>query len=209
MKRLIFIAIVLGIAAYVTVQVIEDRRFNKLSAYDYPVNENIDREYHDKAVLAEYYKTVMEIGTFARSVWRTKGHDVRQTDLDNHDESLDKEYYKMLRAKAMQLEDELIKSKNLKDQGYSTKQVKLMLEQGMTEDQMRLKDKYYLVGLRLGSNGEYVWELQKMLNALGDSIPEDGIFNLITINRLKEFQSANDLFPSGEVTENTLKALLK
>ncbi len=160
-------------------------------------------------MLTEYYKTVMEIGTFARSVWRTKGHDVRQIDLDNHDDSLDKEYYEMLKLKAIQLEDELIKSKNLKDQGYTTEQVKLMLKHGMTEDQIRLKAKYYLVGLRLGSYGEYVWELQKLLNALGDSIPEAGIFNLITINRLKKFQSANDLFPSGEVTENTLKALLK
>lgn len=209
MKRLLSIVIVIGIIAYVTVQLIKDRRFNTLSAYDHPINENIDKQYHDKAVLTEYYKTVLEIGTFARSVWRTKQHDVRQPATGDEQENLDKIYYESLKLKALQLEEELTLSKKLKDQGYSQDQVKTMIDLGMTPEEIELRDKYYLVGLRLGSNGESVWELQKMLNARGDSIPEDGIFNLITINRLKEFQSNNGLFPSGEVTENTLKALLK
>lgn len=209
MKRLLFIAIVLGIIAYVYVQLTEDRRFNKLSAYDHPISENIDTEYHDQALLSEYYQKVIEIGAFARSVWRSKKHDVRQEEQGNLDESLDAKYYRSLIAEVEVIEDILESSKRYKDQGYTNEQIKLILEQGMTIEDIRLQEKYYLVGLRLGSNGESVWELQRMLNARGDSIPEDGIFNLITINRLKEFQSANDLFPSGEVTESTLKALMK
>ena len=136
-------------------------------------------------------------------------HDVRQPKKGDLEENLDKDYYNSLILKAQDLERVLTDSREWKDQGYDDKDIKLLEQTGMTTIDLQLREKYYLVGLRLGSNGEAVWELQKMLNTLGDSIPEDGIFNQITINRLREFQTSNGLFPSGEVTENTLKALLK
>jgi len=209
MKRLIAIVIFLGIAAYVFVQIKKDRRFNKLSAYDHPISEQIDTEFYDQAVLKDYYKTVLEIGSFARSVWRTKMIDVRQAKLGDREESLEVDYYNELLATALMLQNKLETSKRYKDQGYSDTDVKMIMEHGLTQEDLRFKEKYYLVGLKIGSNGSSVWELQKILNTKGDSIPEDGIFNLITINRLKEYQSANNLFPSGEVDENTLRALLK
>lgn len=209
MKRLLAIAIIIGIIAYVTVQVIKDRRFNHMAGYDYPLNENIDKDFYDPVVVKDYYRTVLEIGTFARSVWRTKMHDVRQPEQGDREENLDAVYYHKLVVYAQSLEAKLLESKRLKDQGFSKDEVQLMMEQGLTTKDLEFREKLYMIGLSRGSNGSAVWELQKMLNANGDSIPEDGIFNLITTNRLRQFQTDNDLFPSGEVDENTLKALLK
>lgn len=209
MKRLLAIVIVLGIIAYITVQVLKDRRFNALSDYDHPLSENIDDQFYDPAVLKEYYGTVLEIGTFARSMWRTHTIDVRSPDANDPDEQLKAIYYNQLIVTAGHLERKLETSKTYKDQGYTNSEIKLLLEQGITREDLKLRKNAHMFGLARGSNGAAVWELQKMLNAQGDSIPEDGIFNLITTNRLKEFQSKNNLFPSGEVDENTLKALLK
>ena len=85
----------------------------------------------------------------------------------------------------------------------------MIIEKGLTPEDIRIKQKYYLIGLKRGSSGAEVWELQKMLNTTGDSIPEDGLYNQITINRVRDFQRQNDLFPSGEIDKNTLRALLK
>ena len=209
MKRLLAIVIILGIIAYVTVQVIKDRRFNPSGDYDYKTEEVIDTDFYDPGVLSEYYATVLEVGTFGRSIWRTHMYDVRQPEEGNSEEQLKADYYNSLIAKARMLESKLVKSKNYRDQGYSTKEIKMLMEKGWTPQDLTLYEKSYMIGLSRGSNGSAVWELQKMLNTLGDSIPEDGLFNLITTNRLKEFQSNNDLYPSGEVDKNTLRALLK
>ena len=75
--------------------------------------------------------------------------------------------------------------------------------------ELKFERNYHLLDLKMGAKGAAVWELQKLLNANTDSIPQDGIFSLITTNRLKTFQENNGLFPSGEVDEKTLKALIK
>ncbi len=208
MKRLLAILIVIAILVYAYFNYVEDRRFNPPSDYDYPVSEQIDIEYYDSTVIRDYYETVLEIGNFARSSWTHEGIDVKSPDYEKHMDKLKADYYKSLRAAARMLENRLERSKRLKDQGYNNAQVK-MIENGLTPEDLELRKNSYLLGLTVGSSGSAVWDLQKMLNALGDSIPEDGIFNLITTNRLKEFQSQNNLFPSGEVDEKTLKALLK
>lgn len=209
MKRLLAIAIILGIIAYIAVQFLKDRRFNVPSDYDMEISQNIDKDFYDPSVLKEYYGTVLEVGTFARSMWRTYTFDVRSPDETDPEEQLRSDYYNQLRETALFLQAKLETSKGYKDQGYSNSEIKSLIEQNMTPEDLRLRKHGYMFGLSRGSSGAAVWELQKMLNTLGDSIPEDGIFNLITTNRLKEFQTQNDLFPSGEVDEKTLKALLK
>lgn len=209
MKRLLAILIVIAILVYAYFNYIEDRRFNPPSDYDYPVSEQIDKEFYDSAVVRDYYETVLEIGNFARSSWTHDGVDVLSPDSKKHMDKLKADYYISLRAAARMLENTLERSKRLKDQGYSDAEIKMIIEKGLTPEDIELRENSYLLGLTVGSSGSAVWELQKILNALGDSIPEDGIFNLLTTNRLKEFQSQNDLFPSGEVDEKTLKALLK
>lgn len=209
MKRLLAILIVIAILVYAYFNYIEDRRFNPPSDYDYTVSEQIDTDFYDKAVLSEYYRLALEIGNFARSSWTHDGVDVKSPDFLNDKANLKSRHYNQMIVTADLIRDKLIDSKKLKDEGFDNEDIKLLMERNLTKQDLKLRENAYLLGLVRGSSGAAVWELQKMLNTQGDSIPEDGIFNLITTNRLKEFQTQSDLYPSGEVDEKTLKALLK
>lgn len=209
MKRLLTIVILLGVISYIAVQYLKDRRFNPPSAYDYPISEQIDKDYYDQMVVKEYYKTALEVGSYARSLWNNDGIDVRYMDKENFESTQATDYYELLQATAMLLENKLIKSAELKSQGYTNKQIKLIVEDGLTPDDIEYMSKAHLLGLSIGSNGQDAMELQRMLNAKGDSIPVDGIFNTITRYRLRVFQTDNGLYPSGQVDKKTLKALLK
>jgi hypothetical protein len=104
MKRLLTMVILAGIISYIVVQYLKDRRFNPPSAYDYPISETIDKEYYDTLILKEYYKVVLEVGAYARSMWNHDRIDVRFMDRENHESTQATEYYNLLRATAQMLE---------------------------------------------------------------------------------------------------------
>lgn len=208
MKRLLTIVILLGVISYIAVQYLKDRRFNPPAAYDYTISDAIDKDYYDQLVVKDYYKTALEVGSYARSLWNNDGIDVRFMDKENFESTEATDYYELLEASAMMLENKLLKSADFKKQGYNNDEIK-MLEKGISPEDIEFMHKEHLLGLAIGSNGNDAMELQRMLNAKGDSIPVDGIFNTITRYRLRVFQTENGLFPSGEVDKKTLKALLK
>lgn len=209
MKRLLTFTILIGVISYVVVQFLKDRRFNPPSGYDFVISEKIDSEFYDSLVLKQYYKTAMEVGSYARSLWRNQKIDVRFMEEDNFESSQATEYYELLNATALMLQTKLEKSADLKTQGYTNAEIKTYFEQGLTPNDIQYNRHTYLLGLNRGDSGSRVWDLQKLLNTSADSIPQDGIFNLITYNRLKAFQQSQGLFPSGEVDEKTLKALIQ
>ncbi|MGW8123360.1 peptidoglycan-binding domain-containing protein [Roseivirga echinicomitans] len=209
MKRLLVIVILIGIISYITVQYLKDRRFNPPSAYDYALSEKIDTNFYDPVVLKNYYKTALEVGSYARSLWRNDKIDVRFINDEDFESTRATDLYNEMIATANMLQAKLELSAKLKSEGYSNYEVQMYFEQGLTPEELKLDRNYDLLGLKIGARGAAVWELQKLLNTNADSIPQDGIFNLITTNRLKTFQEKNGLFPSGEVDEKTLKALIK
>ncbi len=209
MKRLLFIVILIGIVSYVAVQYFKDRRFNPPSAYDYALSENIDADFYDKTVVKEYYKSALEIGMYARSLWRNDQIDVRSIDNEDFESTRATQVYIEMIASTKMLEDQLELSAMLKEQGYTNGEVKMYFEQNLTPEDLQIKRLSNLIGLKIGARGAAVWQLQKLLNTDSDSIPQDGIFNLITTNRLKNFQENSGLFPSGEVDKETLKALIQ
>ena len=209
MKRLLVIVILIGVVAYVAVQYLKDRRFNPPSAYDYELSQNIDTDFYDRAVLKEYYKTALEVGSYARSLWRNNQIDVRFINDEDFESTRATEVYNEMIATAKMLETKLEMSAELKSKGYNDYEVQMYFEQNLTPEELEFERNYHLLDLKMGAKGAAVWELQKLLNTDSDSIPQDGIFNLITANRLKTFQQTNGLFPSGEVDEKTLKALIK
>ena len=109
MKRLLSIVIIIGIIAYITVQFLKDRRFNPPSDYDYPVSELIDKDYHDPMVVKQYYKTALEVGSYARSLWNNEKIDVRFPDKARKKSKEATEYWEQLNVTAKWLEDKLIK----------------------------------------------------------------------------------------------------
>lgn len=209
MKRLLTIAILLGVISYIVVQYLKDRRFNPPSAYDYPISETIDKDYFDQLVVKEYYKNALEVGSYARSLWNNDGIDVRYMDKENFKSTQATEYYNLLIATTKMLENKLELSSKYRAEGYDKEQIKVIIEDGLTPEDIKLQERSYLLGLRIGVNGQEAMELQQMLNDKGDSLVVDGIFNTITRYRLRVFQTENGLYPSGSVDEKTLKALLK
>ncbi|WP_339694926.1 peptidoglycan-binding protein [uncultured Roseivirga sp.] len=209
MKRLLVIVVLIGIIAYITVQYLKDRRFNPPSAYDYELSENIDTDFYDPEVLKNYYKTALEVGSYARSLWRNDQIDVRFINDEDFESTRATDVYNEMITTAKMLQAKLERSAELKSQGYSNYEVQMYFEQSVTPEDLKFDRHYSLLNLKIGAKGAAVWELQKLLNQNADSIPQDGIFNLITANRLKTFQQNNGLFPSGEVDEKTLKALIK
>tara|TARA_R110001599_G_scaffold116148_6_gene283579 strand:- start:4374 stop:5003 length:630 start_codon:yes stop_codon:yes gene_type:complete len=209
MKRLLVIVILIGVVAYIAVQYLKDRRFNPPSAYDYELSESIDTDFYDPTVLKDYYKTTLEVGSYARSLWRNDQIDVRFIDDEDFESTRATAVYNEMIATAKMLETKLELSATLKSQGYSNYEVQMYFVQSLTPEELKFERNYHLLDLKMGAKGAAVWELQKLLNANTDSIPQDGIFSLITTNRLKTFQENNGLFPSGEVDEKTLKALIK
>lgn len=209
MKRLIAIVLIIGIGSYIAVQYLKDRRFNPPSDYDYPISSEIDTDFYKPEVLQEYYKLAFDVGTYARSLWFNDGIDVLMMDSENYESTQATDYYNRLKSNVKMLENELIRSQELRNAGYSKEQVRLIMEMGISPEEITLENHSHLLGLNIGLSGAEVWELQKLLNTKGDSIPEDGIFNVLTRQRLIDFQKQNNLYPSGEVDEPTLKALLK
>lgn len=209
MKRLLTIAILLGVISYIVVQYLKDRRFNPPSAYDYPISETIDNQYFDSLVLMQYYKNALDVGSYARSLWNNDGIDIRYMDKENFESTQATEYYNLLYATTKMLERKLQFSAEKKAGGYTNDQIRMLVEDGLTPEDIKYHENGDLLGLSIGVNGQETMELQQMLNAKGDSLVVDGIFNTITRFRLRAFQTENGLYPSGSVDEKTLKALLK
>ena len=93
MKRLIAVLAILGIIAYATVNYLKDRRFNPPSDYDFPISGQIDTDFYKTSILKDYYKTVLEIGNFARSSWNYDGVDVRSPDFEKEEDNGIKKKY--------------------------------------------------------------------------------------------------------------------
>ncbi len=208
MKRLLFIIFIISIGSYLTVQYFKDRRYNPPSNYDYVISEDIDRDYYDPSVLENYYQSALEVGSYARSLWYNEGLDVRFPDDEKFESIEAMKHYNQLIVAVKTLEDQLVYSKMLKDEGFSDDEVIMMLKNEMEPSEMELIDSEYLIGLQIGDKGSEVWDLQLLLNNHGDSIPVDGIFSVATLDRVIAIQESAMIYPSGEIDEKTLKAIL-
>ena len=135
----------------------------------------------------------MEVGSYARSHWRNQKIDVRFIEDENFESSQATEYYELLNATALMLQAKLEKSSSLKSQGYTNDEVKVLFEQGLSPQEIDYNRHQYWLGLGRWETGSAVWDLQRLLNVSADSIPQDGIFSLITTNRLKTFQESKGL----------------
>ena len=183
-------------------------RFRPPSAYDYQVSDSIDINYHDPVVLQQYYQNAYDIGNFARTLWHDRKIDVRFTTPEDLEVKKAVQYYGQLVSTTHYLEDMLVNSKKLKDQGFSNQDILLMEQEGISPVGFLILKNKQLEGLKRGDSGRSVWELQKLLVQKGYSIPVDGIFNVVTEDALKDFQQEIADYPSGIVDDTTLRALV-
>ncbi len=207
MKKLIVGIIVISLLAIVFFQYKNYRRFNPPADYEYAISESIDINYHDQSLLEEYYSKVFEIGSFARSQWRTSGVDVRFPDMDNVGEINAAKYYTSLQSRVAFLEQMLEGSNQLKSEGFSNAEI-IRIESGLPTELVKAGiTKEDLSALQIGDNNRLVWMLQEKLIEKGYPHQLDGLFGIDTQNSLITYQTDNNLFPSGAMNEEVFTKL--
>lgn len=206
MKKIFYLVIIVALPIIAFLQYKDYTRFRPEAGYDFELNEGIDVNYYNQAMVNEYFSNAVEIGAVARRFWYNSEIDVRFPD-----ESIQAQngsaLYKQLIARNTFIERKLLQSAQYKKDGYSNEQI-LDFENGIDPDRRKLMEqKPNYIGLTTGNTSSYAWNVQKQLAAKGYTLPLDGVFLTESDNALKLFQSDNDLFPSGIVDEGTYDAL--
>jgi murein L,D-transpeptidase YcbB/YkuD len=208
MKRLLSIAFIIGIPVIILFEYLAYRRVNPPSDFAYQTSEQVDLAYHDKSVLAAYFRDATELESLGRYAWKEYDVDVLS---DQPKESPEKdlvEAYRQLKAKVRQQEAMLLRSAALKDKGYDSLAVKMMLEKGYSEATYRTRS--FLQGkpyLQFEEQGVAIFKVQEMLKAKGYDLPVDGYFEKKTLEAVKSFQKSKGIFPTGRVGDLTLQKL--
>ena len=109
----------------------------------------------------------------------------------------------------MVLEEKLLYSASLKARGFNNRDIKYIVEEGVNPSFLYYADKRQLLGLKIGDEGQGVWEIQDILLKKSYQIPFDGVFGVETERSLIDLQKKHNLIPSGIVNEKTLKVLIE
>jgi Putative peptidoglycan binding domain len=209
MKRIIILVVVVSLVALAITQYLRYKKFNVPNNYDYTVAENIDVNYHNASMLADYYTTAYQIGSLAREMWFNHSIDVKLTDKGDTQSINASLAYNQLWAKAKQIEGKLKEAKRLKDVGLSNEEIKYIEENGISEKNYYVHKLLSGKVLKDGDVSEGVWELQKLLNKAGFEIPIDGKFSKITETAIMDFQKSQNEYPSGIADTKTVRLLIK
>lgn len=209
MKRLALLILIVALPILTYFQYRKYRRFHPPTDYDYALSDSIDAHYHDPVTLQQYYQNVYEIGHFARQQWHNQDVDVRYPDADDPEAQRASQYYQQLLSTTAWLEDRLVTSRQLKDTGFDNAAIARIEREGLSPPNYYLAEQQTLVGLKKGDRGGGVWNLQKILVNKGYDIPVDGIFSEETETAVRDFQRKTDNYPSGEVDNILLSAIIR
>ena len=209
---LVIIAIIIGYGQYNQYQ-----RFS-LENYEYKAKKGIDLAYHDNTFLLDYYEAVEDLNNCVITQWSANGIDVRTPESDDEETQAAAKMYTKKLANVKLYENQLIASTKLKSKGMTNQDVRSFEKDGVTmEDKIREEHNANLIDMfgdvsntvKLGDNGPFVYEIQKMLKAKGYDVPVDGVFKDLTSEALQDFETKNKLYPDGKLDVFTLEKLLK
>ena len=217
MKKLcIYLLVIIGLILLYG-QYSNYRRF-KLENYEYKVAKGIDKGYHNKSFLYGYYEAVEDLNTHVKAQWSANGIDVRVPEEDDEENKAAAKVYSKKLAKVKYHEDQLSLSAKLKKSGMSNADVKSFQEDGITlADKMNANRAVKMMKMfgdvsntvKLGDEGAFVYEVQKLLKAKGHEVIVDGVFKDMTEQAIKSFETANNLYPDGKLDVFTLEKLLE
>lgn len=63
--------------------------------------------------------------------------------------------------------------------------------------------------IRRGRKSAYIYEIQKVLKSKGYELELDGVFQTLTFDAIKDFETKNNLYADGVLDKFTLEALIK
>lgn len=208
MKRLLLILVIVICAVVIYSQYQNYKRFNPPSEYTFTISSEIDVNYYDPLILQQYYDNAYELASYGRDKWANESIDVKYPREDEKSQKA-AAYYNQKLSLTHRFQDLLIHSATLKKRGFDNKQIKEIMESGLSPETYIMLSNTQFVGLKRGDQSHEVWEIQKMFINLGYEIPKDGKFGIETETAVKDYQIKNDLYGSGVINEITLRKLLK
>lgn len=192
----------------------QHRRYENISRFDYFSKDSIDYNYYDQATLRIYLDNCQTLTDIAKALWLKDGIDVTtSTKRYGEVQSRINRYHRLLRY-TQALEEKLVQSRDMKDQGLTNEDIRIVLDKDITigaveneKDKMAAYD--YLKGKNISGSSKpnEIWELQKLLNANDYNLTINGIYDAATDSALIDFQKENNIYPSHTCDDVTLRKL--
>ncbi|WP_299883354.1 peptidoglycan-binding domain-containing protein [uncultured Lacinutrix sp.] len=219
MKKILIFILVVIILIFAYSEYKEYQRFHPKNA-NIIASNTIDLDYHNKETIFNYYRALENANNYMQMQWSVNGIDVRSPEDDNEETNLAVSKYGEKVAKLNYFKNILERSKKLKSEGYSNKDIKSFETQGLTTKAYTLKinkEKYKQMILEMmpekalfsGERNQFVYEIQKLLVKKGYDIPIDGVYKNVTSDALMLFEEKNNLFTDGKIDLISLNLLLK
>ena len=204
MKQIIIFLLILILVAIGYGQYGKYKRFS-LTEYEYKVPENLDVDSSDKGLLLDYYEAVETVNGHVITQWSSDGIDVRNPADDDEEELAAVSEYRKKLANVKFYETQLLNPSEAEKpkEALSEREQKNQMAKGMFYANPTANT------LRIGERSALVYEIQRLINEKGDSIKQDGLFNVETFKALKAFEVKNKLYPDGKLDAITLEYLLK
>ncbi|WP_448528729.1 hypothetical protein [Raineya sp.] len=210
MKRVIIFLFLVFLGLLTFFQYQKYRKFSYPNAYDYVINmQEIDVNYHEPALVKEYFETATHLGNFAREQWTNHGIDVLSADMEIPQAKNAAHTYQTMRARVKFLEAKLILSKKLKQQGFDNEAIAYIEKNGISEKNYALHKLLAGKTFRKGDKDRAIWEIQKLISQKWQPIQIDGVFSDETEQTIKKIQQEKQSYPSGVIDEDFLKLLLQ
>lgn len=210
MKRIVVFLILVFLGLLTFFQYQKYRKFSYPNAYDYVINtQEIDVNYHEPALIKEYFETATYLGNFAREQWTNYGIDVLSSDIEIPQAKNAAQTYQTMLARVKFLEAKLIHSKKLKQQGFDNEAIAYIEKNGISEKNYSLHKLIAGKTFRKGDKDRAIWEIQKLISQKWQAIQIDGVFSDETEQAIKKIQQEKQSYPSGIIDEDFLKLLLQ
>lgn len=216
MKQIIIFLLIIILALIGYGKYSQYKRYNSPEV-NYTAQKKVDVNYHHKETLLNYYKAVKELDSYVMLQWTANEIDVRTPEDDDVVTKNAVSVYADKLAKVSYYETILNNSLHLKEEGLSNKEIKFLENEGISlkkyQEKLALKRIKNLYNpndnLYKGEKNAIVFEVQKRLNALGDSIQVDGVYRIETLNAIKNFETKNNLLADGYLDVLTIEKLFE
>lgn len=210
MKRIVIFLFLFFLGSLTFFQYQKYRKFSYPNPYDYVINvQEIDINYHEPALVKEYFETATHLGNFAREQWSNYGIDVLSADIEIPQAKNAAHTYQTMLARVKFLETKLIHSKKLKQQGFDNEAIAYIEKNGISEKNYTLHKLMANKTFRKGDKDRVIWEIQKLISQKWQPIQIDGFFSDETEQAIKKIQQEKQSYPSGIIDHEFLKLLLE
>ena len=208
------LAVVLFASLYIYHRYQVHKRYENISRFDYACKDSIDYNYYDQAVLQTYLDNCTKLTNIAKGLWLKNGIDINTTQKGYGEIQSRINRYNALLKYTRSIEDKLMQSQDMKDQGLTNDYIEIILDKDITigavqneKDKMAAYDFLKGKNISAASKKNEIWELQKLLNANDYNLSINGIFDASTDSALLDFQNANNIYPSHSCDDLTLRKL--